>query len=499
MSKKIKVTKRSIVLTAVVGAVILVIMVIGNTFWSTRRTIIATNEAVSTISSFYLDAMADRRAKTITNMINNTFDQMNMALKIIQEEGVKNQDELRESIGRIASLLSLSSFALVDEDNVVYTQYTTYTGGTRHNFLSEDKLKDRVVSTVYLYDSSKQLCLAIPTPGLELMGKEFKACFVQIDVQEIVKLLAFDDPGRTYFGLFSVKGSNLSNTGLGFEVMKMNILDVTRDVMEQDAWEKLRDDFENLRSGNATFELNGNTETICYVPIQDTDWQMVVLIRESVITDRIRGISENNLTMSRKQILFTLFAVLVYAAILLLQIRQLSKEELNVEKAKSSRFFDMANTDSLTGVSNKHAFSGAEASIDKKIRDCSIEKLAIIVGDVNGLKIVNDTKGHAAGDKLIKDAAVLLSEYFSEGIIYRIGGDEFAIVVQEKGYDSLNEVIERFNRKVEENIGADEVVISIGSSVLEVGDKKFRDVFERADKLMYERKKELKSMGAKTR
>ena len=84
----------------------------------------------------------------------------------------------------------------------------------------------------------------------------------------------------------------------------------------------------------------------------------------------------------------------------------------------------MANTDSLTGVSNKHAFSGAEASIDKKMRDCSIEKLAIIVGDVNGLKIVIDTKGHSAGDKLIKDAAVLLSEYYSEGIIYRIGGDE---------------------------------------------------------------------------
>ncbi|MCR5282584.1 MAG: hypothetical protein K6E18_04380 [Lachnospiraceae bacterium] len=94
--------------------------------------------------------------------------------------------------------------------NIVYTQYSTYTGRSRHPFLSEETLSGRTISTVSLYGSSKQLCLALPTPDLKIMGKHFKACFVQIDINDIVDLLAFDDNGRTYFGLYSKSGVNLS-------------------------------------------------------------------------------------------------------------------------------------------------------------------------------------------------------------------------------------------------------------------------------------------------
>ena len=62
-----------------------------------------------------------------------------------------------------------------------------------------------------------------------------------------------------------------------------------------------------------------------------------------------------------------------------------------------------------------------------------------------------------------------------------------------------DEVIASFNRKVEENIKNDGVVVSIGYSTLQPEDEQVHDVFERADHMMYERKKELKSMGAKTR
>ncbi|MCR5268593.1 MAG: hypothetical protein K6E16_08760 [Lachnospiraceae bacterium] len=90
---------------------------------------------------------------------------------------------------------------MVDEDDIVYTQYSTYTGRSRHQFLEEVKSNDKVVTTVSSYGSSKQLCLAIPTPGLELLEKRFKACFVQVDISEIVDLLALDDEGKTHFAL----------------------------------------------------------------------------------------------------------------------------------------------------------------------------------------------------------------------------------------------------------------------------------------------------------
>ncbi len=167
--------------------------------------------------------------------------------------------------------------------------------------------------------------------------------------------------------------------------------------------------------------------------------------------------------------------------------------------AGSKVFRSMANTDSLTGVRNKHAYMEAEAGINSRIQEGAIDKLALVVCDINGLKFVNDTMGHAAGDQLIKGASALICDIFNHGSVFRTGGDEFVVLLQGKGYDTRDEVIAAFNGKAEENIRKNEVVVSIGYSTLRPEDEQLHDVFERADHMMYLRKKELKSMGAKTR
>ncbi len=226
---------------------------------------------------------------------------------------------------------------------------------------------------------------------------------------------------------------------------------------------------------------------------------MAVLIRESVIHDEIQDISENNLKTSRNLIALTLVCALIFAAALLFQFRRLSKARLEEEKENSRSFRNMANTDSMTGVRNKHAYSENEAVINRKIQSGEIQKLAVVVCDINGLKLVNDTQGHAAGDQLIKDACQMICEQFTHGTVFRIGGDEFVIILQGKGYDTMNEEIAEMNRKVEANISRKAVVVSIGYAVLGETDQQLRDVFERADQMMYERKQELKAMGAATR
>ncbi len=168
-----QITNRTVILTAVIGSILVMAMMTANSLWNTRQMSAATDEAVSAVSSFYLEAMADRRAKIITNLISNSFDELDKAVDFIADEDIRSQDELREIIGKVKSLLGLNRLALVDEDDIVYTRYTTYTGGSRHAFLSEEHLNDRVISIVSLYGSSKQLCLAIPTPDLFIMGKQF--------------------------------------------------------------------------------------------------------------------------------------------------------------------------------------------------------------------------------------------------------------------------------------------------------------------------------------
>ena len=499
MKKKLKITNKTLVLTAVIGSLLILAMMSVNTIRVTNQSKDATDEAVSAVSSFYLESMADRRVKTITNLISNNFDELKKAIDFIENEKVESQEELRDIIGKAKSLLGLSRFALVDEDNVVYTQYTTYTGRSRHEFLSENTIEGQTISTVSFYGSSKQLCLAVPTPDLFIMGKPFKACFVQLDIKDIVDLLAFDDRGTIHFALYSKNGANLSGTELGSIIGDHNFFDAIKDIVSEEAWKESHENFANETGGSMTFSSDGVEETLFYGPIQGTDWTIAVLIRESVIQVQIQDINEKTLAESRKQVIFTFVSVLMLAAVLLIQVWIIHKDKLEEEKRTSRAFYNMANTDSLTGVRNKNAYSENETVINKQIQAGELEKLAVVVADINGLKIVNDTQGHAAGDQLIKDACALICEYFVHGAVFRVGGDEFVILLRGKGYDTMHEVLRELNQKVEENIKNNAVVVSTGCSVLKPEDQQLRDVFERADQIMYERKKELKSMGAQTR
>ena len=494
VKQKKPITNKTFVLTAVIGSLLIMALVSVNSLWNARQTGKATDDAVSAVSSFYLETMADNHAKTINNLISNSFDEMRLALAYIEDEEIHSQEELRDVIGRTESLLGMNRFALVDEDNVVYTRYTTYTGGSRHDFLSEDNLEGKTISVVSLYGSSKQLCLAVPTPDLYIMGKRYKACFVQFDLNDIVDMLAYDNQDRTHFALYSKSGTNLSGTELGPVISYQNILEATKDLVSEDVWNETSENFKNNTKGSLSFSYAGSTETLCYAPIEDTDWEVVVLIKESVIQEQFRDVSLRSLETSRNQIIFTLVAVLVLATILLIQFGKLSEVKLEEEKEPSRNFRTMANTDSMTGVGNKHAYSDQETFINNQIQGGDLQRLAVVVGDINGLKHVNDTYGHAAGDQLIKDASALMCEFFPRENVYRIGGDEFVSLLQGDKCENLEQTIADLNRKVETNAKEDAVVIAIGYSFYESEDQRLSDVFERADRMMYERKKELKDM-----
>ena len=161
---------------------------------------------------------------------------------------------------------------------------------------------------------------------------------------------------------------------------------------------------------------------------------------------------------------------------------------------------DIANTDPLTGVKSKHAFAEREKQVNDRLAAGDRDSFAIAVCDVNGLKIINDTLGHKAGDAYILDASRMICEVFQHSPVFRIGGDEFAVFLEGRDYGNRAALLEEINRKAEEHIRTGEVVVSVGISEYAPGqDQTLHAVFERADALMYGRKKQLKEMGAVTR
>ncbi|SKB84732.1 diguanylate cyclase (GGDEF) domain-containing protein [Lachnospiraceae bacterium] len=171
------------------------------------------------------------------------------------------------------------------------------------------------------------------------------------------------------------------------------------------------------------------------------------------------------------------------------------KKENEIARALQSEK-NIARRDELTGVKNKLAFDEFEKSIQDSLDKCEDPlSFALVVCDLNDLKKINDTQGHKAGDEYIKTSAKLLCNVFDHSPVFRIGGDEFAIFLSGEDYSSRHQLVEEIQNRSIANIARHEgPVIAIGmAEYMPETDHNVTEIFERADRLMYKVKKELKS------
>lgn len=155
----------------------------------------------------------------------------------------------------------------------------------------------------------------------------------------------------------------------------------------------------------------------------------------------------------------------------------------------------LATVDALTGVRNKNAFVQWEEKTDAEIQSLEAQPFAIVVCDINNLKNVNDLYGHKEGDACIRNACAKICNVFSHSPVYRIGGDEFVVVLTGEDYSRRNELVNRINE-----LPGDISEIPIGET-LSAGMAEYKKyqhasvhgIFEEADRAMFEHKKGIKA------
>lgn len=152
-----------------------------------------------------------------------------------------------------------------------------------------------------------------------------------------------------------------------------------------------------------------------------------------------------------------------------------------------------ASTDSLTLVNNSNAYIYSVNQLNEKIKD-NTANFHIVIYDINNLKQVNDTFGHAWGDRLIKTAAKSIAKGFGSKRTYRIGGDEFVVLVEDVDDNQMDKLLSVVKKEVNESnksLAENNFILSMseGSTAYDPEkDKSYEDVFIRADTLMYTKK-----------
>lgn len=161
----------------------------------------------------------------------------------------------------------------------------------------------------------------------------------------------------------------------------------------------------------------------------------------------------------------------------------------------ASEMSELANKDALTDVKNKTAYERYIQKMDEDIRNNSRPEFGIAMFDLDSLKQINDTQGHSCGDAAIVSLAKMICDTFVRSPVFRIGGDEFTVILQNEDYKHAERLIGQFQRRMEETAADDSlpsetrVTASFGYAEFDrATDKCYADVFNRADKFMYENK-----------
>ena len=176
-----------------------------------------------------------------------------------------------------------------------------------------------------------------------------------------------------------------------------------------------------------------------------------------------------------------------------------TKQELVSTREHAAIMFEEANRDALTGIRNKRSYDAEVAKINERIM-AGRDRVGIVMVDMNDLKVINDTYGHEKGDRVICNLCDTLCSIFKRSPVFRVGGDEFIVVAENRDLQNIDKNVEQFRACIEHSLREEELEpwertsAAIGYAIYDAEkDCGIEDTLKRADENMYEYKRMMKS------
>ena len=316
-----KLKNRKMTYIAVLGSLIVLLLTVGGTIWMGHMASTDTEQAVSTVSLFYLDELAGQREQVVENNLQQNIENIQVAIALMTPEDLSDMEHLQAYQARMKRLDTLDKFAFVDDDGLIYTSLGTQTNIDDYAF-DHTTITEPQVSILNQESAYKKVIIAVPV-DIAFMGKHLRVCFMEIDMEEMLRgvSLTATTEGATFCNIYTRDGIALTNQVLGGQSAEGNLLEaVGRASFDEGySYDAFYTTFTQGQRGVISFTYTDIRETLTYIPVQGTDWQLTYLIRESVISDRIRSISSGTVLRSLAQSILT---VIVMAAMFSLIIGQ---------------------------------------------------------------------------------------------------------------------------------------------------------------------------------
>ena len=320
---------------AIVGSLVLAIILVMGTIWMGQNAKKDTEEAVRMVSLLYLDELAGRREQVVEDNLMDKVQTIHVAIELMTQEDLSDKAHLEAYQTRMKQLLKLDKFAFVDTEGLIYSSTGTQSNIDEYGF-DYKTLSEPEISIFDLGGTEERVIIAVPV-NIAFQGKTLSVCFMAIDTEEMLSGVSMttNTGDATFCNIYTESGSALTNAVLGGLAMEDNLLDAMKiaEFESPYSYESFVRDFQAGERGVASFSYNGIRETLTYITVDGTDWQLTYLIRESVISDRFSSISDGTIRRSIIQSALTVAAMLLMFGFIIAQTKSNSRLLLEKETA----------------------------------------------------------------------------------------------------------------------------------------------------------------------
>ena len=330
----VKQVKRNRTVTiAVIGSVILAVILVLGTVWMGYNAKKDTEEAVRSVSLLYLDELAGRREQVVEKNLQEKIQTIRVAIELMTEEDLSDKAHLETYQSRMKKLYHLDKFAFVDTEGLILTSTGIDNNIDEYDF-DYKTLSEPDISILNPESKQKSVIIAVPI-NITFQGKRLSVCFMSINMTEMLSGISMttNTGDATFCNLYTINGAALTDSVLGGLAMEDNLLEAMRTAVFEEpySYDAFVQGFQSGKQGVVSFTYNDIRETLTYIPVKGTDWQLTYLIRESVISERISSISEGTVRRSVIQSVLTVAAMLLMFGFIIYQIKRNSRLMLQHE------------------------------------------------------------------------------------------------------------------------------------------------------------------------
>ena len=328
-------------LMAMLGGILIGILLILSNIWQGNSARRSTEEAVHSVSNFYLQELAGRREQVVASNLNASIKNMNTAIGLLTREDLSDMEHLQAFQARMRKLYEVEKFAFVDANGLIYTATGTLDNIADYSF-DYLSITGPEISVKDMESREKKVVIAVPVDKIPFLGQTLVAAFMEIDIHTLLEGLSLqtDANSTTFCNLYYKNGVSLTNIVLGGQADGDNLLIALREAEFPGASSpaQIEEDFQAGREGVIAFTYRGMSENMYYTPVAGTDWMLTYLIRDSIIGEQINTISEGIIRRSLIQTLAITVVLLAVFAVIIAQNRRAAQLRLEREKADAENW-----------------------------------------------------------------------------------------------------------------------------------------------------------------